>query len=314
MRSGLARLGYTGMLALLLIPVLLAIGVRLTTRAYCTRANQAVAAQTATLSQLLDMECVLRQSRTALQSLTGTNVHDLADTGEVSRWLLETAAPLRLQLQNQTIKKDPAATSLNPAFTAAFRMEQPVPQLILFLHLLHAPSHLVVYDAVRLRLGDPGQPRPYVADVTLHIYPLAALQPSLTTSLGATVAPEAEADNQLLASVRQKASAVMRMTQAASHTLNLSEYIAALPIQTETPTNGAEHAASSPPSPGPVLILRGVSLSNQRPLALINKRWWGVGDVVTNGLRISKIEANQVVLVDTQGASRVITLFQRDKP
>ena len=31
-------------------------------------------------------------------------------------------------------------------------------------------------------------------------------------------------------------------------------------------------------------------------------------------VRISKIEANQVVLVDTQGASRVITLFQRDKP
>ena len=139
---------------------------------------------------------------------------------------------------------------------------------------------------------------------------VAGLLPAGVLAGNPPVAADAGADNQLIATVRQKSASVLRLRNAATNTLNLAEYIAIKPAQAESPTNATPITPLRLPEPEPVFVLRGLSSGNQRPLALVNNRWYGVGDrVASSGVRIAKIENNQVVLVDTQGVQQVVTLY-----
>ena len=133
-------------------------------------------------------------------------------------------------------------------------------------------------------------------------------------STGTPAAPENNVDSQLIAIVHQKASTVLSMVKAAANTMDLSAYISVPPDCPPPPTNVTEVVQSRPPEPPPVFDLHGVSFSNQRALALLNNRWQGVGDLVSsNGIRISEIGSDRVVLVDRQGLRKVVTLYRERK-
>ncbi len=175
MRSGLTKLGYAGISALLLIPVAIIFCVRAGTHSYCAKYDQEAEDQAVILAQVAAMEGALQQARSAIRSIAGFATHDFTEAEAVGRWLHETANQQHLTFQNLTLKRDPSANPQVPTFIASFRIEQPLSQIILFLHNLQTPARMVVFDTVRLRMGDPGKPRPYVADITLHVYALSGL-------------------------------------------------------------------------------------------------------------------------------------------
>ena len=179
MQSGLARIGAAGLIAGLLIPLIVVIGVRTGARTYCARAERKRMAQTATPAQASNMEAALLQTRTAVHSVRASTMRDFSGTEEFGRWLHEAGKQQHLVLQNLTLNKDPAANPHTPAFTASFHTEQPFSQLLLLLDSLQNSPHLVLYDTIRLRLENQGQPPVYVADVTLHTYSLTALKPKI---------------------------------------------------------------------------------------------------------------------------------------
>jgi len=178
MQSGLAKLGYAGLLALLLVPMLAAVGVRFATCAYCRKSNRTVAEQTATLSQVVEMEGTLRRAHAAFRAVTESAAQDFSEPDVLGRWLHEIANRQRLTLKNLTLKKDPSANPIAPALTASFCSEAPLPQIILLLHNLQASNRLVVFDAIHMHLGDAGNTPRYVADITLHVYALSGFKPN----------------------------------------------------------------------------------------------------------------------------------------
>ena len=176
MQTGLAKFGYTGLVAILLLPVLAAVGVRFSSRSYCARVDQELAAKTALVSNTAEMEGTLQQARTALRAATGPVINDLIETEEFGRWLHETTKQHHITLKNLALKKNPDANPLTPTLTASFRIEQPLPQILLLLQHLQAPSRLLVCDSVHLRLGSSDKPPLYAADITLHVYALAGIK------------------------------------------------------------------------------------------------------------------------------------------
>lgn len=176
MRSGLARFGYAGLIAILLGPVLVAAGVRIGVRSYCFKMDRKMAAQAATLSHAVEMELALQQARTAIRSISGTATGDFTGTEEFRHWLREAGKQRCITFQNLTLNKDASANPLTPALTATFQAKQSLPQILLLLHSLQTSPRLVFYDSIRLRLGDPSDPPVYVAEISLHAYSLAGLR------------------------------------------------------------------------------------------------------------------------------------------
>jgi len=139
---------------------------------------------------------------------------------------------------------------------------------------------------------------------------IASLLSAMALAANPPVAADVRVDNQLIATVRQKADSVLRLKTASTNTLDLNEYLAVQSARTEALNRTAAAAPSRLSETEPVFALRGLSSSNNRPLALLNSRWYGVGELVTsNGLRIAQIGNNHVVLVDAQGIRQVVTLY-----
>jgi hypothetical protein len=178
MQSGLARFGYAGLISALLIPFVVVVGVRLGVRSYCARESQKVAAQTRMLSRSAEMEIALQQARGSVRSIQGMLFHEFAGSEEFGRWLRETARQQHVVLQNLAFNKDPSASPLTPALTASFRIDQPLPQVLLLLQNLQTAPRMVLIDSIRLRLGAQNDPPTYSADVVLHAYSLTGLKQS----------------------------------------------------------------------------------------------------------------------------------------
>ena len=179
MRSGLARFGYAGLISILLVPVIVAAGVRIGVRSYCAKMDRTLVAQAATLSRAVEMELALQQARTAIRSLPKSATGDLTGTEEFGRWLREAGKQQHLVLQNLTFNKDPAANPLTPALTASFRVEQSFPRILLLLHRLQDFQRLILYDSISLRSVNQLAPPVYLADVTLHAYSIKSLKPKI---------------------------------------------------------------------------------------------------------------------------------------
>jgi hypothetical protein len=139
--------------------------------------------------------------------------------------------------------------------------------------------------------------------------------PAIVLASGAPAPDESNTDDRLIAAVRQRVAEVTRLAHAATNSVDLTARLSAqMPVPaTGTTTNVAVAAPTPPPAAETVFTLRGLSLAG-KPLALLNGRWFGVGDRVSaDGIRLSKIEAGRVVLVDTQGVQRVISLYRERK-
>lgn len=142
---------------------------------------------------------------------------------------------------------------------------------------------------------------------------LLAFQASVHGAESPAARDNTATDQQLLAAVRQKATRVLCLAAAMTNTPDLSTRICVqpLPMSSNTNTNAVVQAAM--PVSDPVFDLRGLSSSTGKPLALLNGRWYGIGDVVTNGLQISRIGGDYVVLVDAHGEPRMVPLYHDRK-
>ena len=116
----------------------------------------------------------------------------------------------------------------------------------------------------------------------------------------------------LIAAVRQKSASLLRLSVAVTNVPNLAEYISLPPSRSVPGTNIVEVApAPTAPDHEQVFLLRGIMTRNHQPMALINKQWRMEGDLVaSNGIRISKIGDMHVILVDTQGVQRTLSIFK----
>ena len=176
MQSGLAKLGYAGLILILLVPLLLIVGLRSGAHSYCVKAMHKVTEQNAAIVHAIEMEGALRQARAAIQAVKVSTLHDFTGTEDFGRWIHEAGKQQQLTLQNLTLNKDATIGQLTPAFTASFRVEQSLPKILLLLHNLQSPQRLVLYDAIHLHIGAPSDPQVYVADITLHSYALTSLK------------------------------------------------------------------------------------------------------------------------------------------
>ena len=116
----------------------------------------------------------------------------------------------------------------------------------------------------------------------------------------------------LIAAVRQKSATLLRLSVAVTNVPNLAEYISPQPSRSAPGSNTVEIAPiPNAPDHEQVFLLRGIMTRNHQPMALINKQWCMEGDrIASNGMRISKISDTHVILVDTQGVQRTISLFK----
>ena len=130
----------------------------------------------------------------------------------------------------------------------------------------------------------------------------AALLVLATTVHGAEspAALETRADQQLIDTVHTKALTVLRLSIAATNSTDLAALINA---------HTSDVVQAALPFSEPILILRGLSRSTGNKMALLNGRWFGVGDMVsTNGMKISEIGGDYVVLLDSRGLPRRVPL------
>lgn len=124
---------------------------------------------------------------------------------------------------------------------------------------------------------------------------------------------ETNADDRLIDTVRRRVAEVTRLANAATNSVDLTARLSVQMTPTGTPTNVTETVIAPPPAPEPVFVLRGLSLTG-RPLALLNGHWFGVGDRVSaDGILLAKVGTDRVVLVNTQGVQRVISLYRERK-
>lgn len=137
--------------------------------------------------------------------------------------------------------------------------------------------------------------------------------PAIALASGAPAPDEPNTDDRLIAAVRQRVAEVTRLAHAATNSVDLTARLSAQMPATGTTTNVAVAAPTPPPAAETVFTLRGLSLAG-KPLALLNGRWFGVGDRVSaDGFRLAKVDPDRVVLVDTQGVQRVISLYRERK-
>ena len=140
------------------------------------------------------------------------------------------------------------------------------------------------------------------------------LLPAAVHGAASPAAPDPHADDALIATVRQKAKTILHLATAATNTVDLAARICMQPVQTDAHTNTNVTVQPNLPAPEPIFNLRGLSTSTGKPLALLNGRWFAEGDLVsTDGIRISKIGGDRVVLVDKQGVERVVKLYRDRK-
>ena len=311
MQSGLTRLSYSSIGALLLIPLVLSICLQLGTRNYCTCADQMAMAQRTTLAQIADLEFALRQAQANLHTAMATATLDFSELKAFDRWMRDVAEQQHIKLQKLTLKTDSAAPPLIPAFTATFRTEQPWPQLLLLLQTLQQPSRLVVFDSLLLRPSTPGEITSLcLVDITLHTYALTNLS-ILSTELSPASAPDSQhgtPDHALITTAHQVGTTVMRLASVATNSADWSTRLLTLQAQEQPAPASTNAPAPIPPPAEPVFELRGMSCSAGRPMALLNGHWVTTGDrLMSTGHRVSRIENNHVILVDTQGVMRVVT-------
>lgn len=81
----------------------------------------------------------------------------------------------------------------------------------------------------------------------------------------------------------------------------------------ETGAAAASDAAAAEAAAGPqapvVLRLQGIAWSDRAPLAIVNKRTVGVGELV-EGFRVERITRNSTVLTGPDGESRELRLYE----
>jgi hypothetical protein len=326
MQSGLARLGLIRALALPLCPLLLAGALLLGTRHYCAVTNQQTNLTATALTHARELQATAHYATATLHAIPNTPPSYLSESEDFGRWLNEAGNQHYIQLQQLAIKNEPTGDPIKPPIRSSFRVEAPLPQIILLLHNLQRFPQLVGYDALHLHHGSPSTPPRYVADITLHLYALTRPARSLPqTAPPATPSTLAQliADRQQITLIRQKANLVQRQLHMAATGLNLADYIqlSPPPVPPPPPTNVIALAIAPPPpeptpAPEPLFVLRGISFSSGKPLTLLNNRWRQVDDLVTSngGWRVARIEPTGVVLVNTQGVQRTIPLYPTRTP
>lgn len=122
------------------------------------------------------------------------------------------------------------------------------------------------------------------------------------------------ADVSLISAVSQKATDVLRLFASATNTMDLSSRISVKPAPVESPNTNDVVSITPPSPPEPTFELRGLSPHTGKPFALINGRWFGVGEAVAaDGTRVVKIASDHVVLVNTQGVQRVVPFYRNHR-
>lgn len=140
------------------------------------------------------------------------------------------------------------------------------------------------------------------------------LLPAAGQGASTPATPDTSADDKLVAAVCLKAATVLRLASAATNTPDLSLFICPPSPPVELITNTTETVLSNRPVSEVNFELRGLSSGTGPRLALVNGRWVGVGDLVSaNGMRISRIGGDHVVLIDTQGVRQVVALYRNRK-
>jgi hypothetical protein len=145
----------------------------------------------------------------------------------------------------------------------------------------------------------------------------------------------ADPDEELIVSLNARATRVMRRHQDAAALARplypplpvvTNATAVVLPAEPPVPATNlpAPFVAVVPAAPvvtnvpPPVFVLKGIfSSAARRPaaggrtLALLNGRLVSAGDAVEGNMRVSRIEADHVVLVDTQGVRCVVRFYER---
>jgi hypothetical protein len=185
MRSGFDRIGYGGLLLLILTPVALYALARSGAAAYCAREEGRQANRRCLLAGMPATEAANAEAHRALALFRHGAPGEAGSTEGAGRWLRDKGKSCGVETIGLLLGKnaaDPTVTVLR----ASFRVEDHIGRLLPFFHGIQADARLVSFESLRLRRSDRGSGF-YVADVVLSMHvltPKSTGKPSFPTRAG----------------------------------------------------------------------------------------------------------------------------------
>lgn len=176
MRSGLAKLGISGIAAILLLPPLFLVALHIGVRTYCTRTISKDTSARLLLARLPEMNAALIQARVALKPFQIEDPIDASRSAQFSRWIMETARNAKVELKGLVVTSLNEPASLTPALSAEFHCEDKLSNIVhLVYNLQDRDMRIIVFDSLQLTLLDAQVPQRYTLNMRLRSHLVAPL-------------------------------------------------------------------------------------------------------------------------------------------